>query len=832
MSNAHRNTERRLQEIEQRLRDFEAPEAPPSLIESIQAEIPAELGSSGGGARPGRRGLYRLAASLAVVAVGGLLGYRLLQDGPQPGDAVPLVEPQTSPVELGEGLVEDGSGAAGPGTAGPREDPRRANTPVAQGSAGGADPADLDSSLVAQAEISIEIGEEVAAGTRTEFASPAGVAGKLRKLEPARQSEVPKPIAVDRISVGGNESGQQSVFRDDTAGNRGVEGTPSSSQVTSMKEQVPVSVPESEAKRARIDESVLTATAETPRADPAEITRGTRISDVELEAIPTARDPWAVKGREAGDALDGVALPQPDAGDQDLAPTGKHARTAASPVAGQATERRQEMGIDEFRISPSTGGTTEPNDQAYGDMFFQAYGTNPFIDTEDDAQSTFGIDVDTASYTMARSYLERGNLPPADAIRVEEFINYFDYDDPAPRSKDFAVVAEGAPSPFASTARTYLLRFALKGREIAESQRKSAVLTFVVDVSGSMNRENRLGLVKRALRLLVEQLDSGDAIGLVVYGSNGQVLLEPTSDHTRVLAAIESLRPGGSTNAEEGLVLGYSTARRHFREGAINRVILCSDGVANVGRTGPDSILARIGSEADEGIELTTVGFGMGNYNDVLMEQLADKGDGNYAYVDDLDAARRVFVENLSGTLETIAGDAKIQVEFDRNVVQSYRLLGYENRDIADRDFRNDAIDAGEIGAGHQVTALYEVKLRSASPRRGNPNVATLRLRYKSKRSGKVVEDAVNLRRSDLAGSWAKGSRGLQLAATAAEFAEVLRGSYWAKDSDLSGLAQRVRGLAHSGSWDSDLAEFTELIERAARLRGATTGGWEDGIER
>ncbi|MCZ6725999.1 MAG: von Willebrand factor type A domain-containing protein [Acidobacteria bacterium] len=480
--------------------------------------------------------------------------------------------------------------------------------------------------------------------------------------------------------------------------------------------------------------------------------------------------------------------------------------------------------------SSSTGGTTEPNDQPYGDMFFQGYGTNPFVDTEDDPQSTFGLDVDTASYTMARSYLRRGDLPPADAIRVEEFVNFFDYGDRAPRSRDFAVVAEGAPSPFASTARTYLLRFALKGREVSARQRKAAVLTFVVDVSGSMNRENRLGLVQRALGLLVQQLDEGDAIGLVVYGSHGQVILDPTSDHRRVMAAIEGLRPGGSTNVEEGLVLGYQTARRFFRPGAINRVILCSDGVANVGRTGPDSILARIEREADAGIELTTVGFGMGNYNDVLMEQLADKGDGNYAYVDDLDEARRVFVENLTGTLQTIAGDAKVQVEFDPRMVQSYRLLGYENRDIADRDFRNDAVDAGEIGAGHQVTALYEVKMRDARPKRGK--IATLRLRYRSRRSGRVVEDAVDLQRSDLAGSWRGASRGLRLAAVAAEFAEVLRGSYWAREGDLRGLESRARGLARSGAWDSDIAELAELISTAARLAEASeTPLGADGIE-
>jgi Ca-activated chloride channel family protein len=477
---------------------------------------------------------------------------------------------------------------------------------------------------------------------------------------------------------------------------------------------------------------------------------------------------------------------------------------------------------------PSTGGTAEPNDQPYGDMFFQGYGTNPFVDTEDDALSTFGLDVDTGSYTLTRSYLRRGNLPPQDAVRVEEFVNFLDYDDPAPRRHDFAVVAEGAASPFAATARTYLLRFALKGREVSAADRKPAVLTFVVDVSGSMNRENRLELVKRALRLLVDQLDPGDAVGLVVYGSRGHVLLEPSGDHARVLSAIDRLRPEGSTNAEEGLRLGYDVAGRHFRPGAINRLILCSDGVANVGATGPESILDRVAGEAERGIELTTVGFGMGNYNDVLMEQLADQGDGNYAYVDDLDAARRVFVENLTGTLQTIAGDAKVQVEFEKRLVQSYRLLGYENRDIADRDFRNDAVDAGEIGAGHQVTALYEVKLRDGASSRGT--LATLRLRYRSKSTGQVVEDAVELDRRDLVDEWSRAPRGLQMAAVAAEFAEILKGSYWVKERSRDDLAARAQNLRRLGSWDADAAELAELIAIAARLQGPASGA-EHGFE-
>ncbi|MCB1036741.1 MAG: von Willebrand factor type A domain-containing protein, partial [Acidobacteria bacterium] len=358
----------------------------------------------------------------------------------------------------------------------------------------------------------------------------------------------------------------------------------------------------------------------------------------------------------------------------------------ASAVAGQAmSDRRQrkaqrpeakrlaELEVPKPRASytgpPSTGGTAEPNDQPYGDVFFRDAETNPFIDTEEDRLSTFGLDVDTGSYTVARRYLSDGNLPAPDSVRVEEWVNAFDYGDRPPARGDFALRAEGAPTPFAGE-RYRLLRFSIKGRTVDAEDRKPAVLTFVVDVSGSMDRENRLGLVKESLSLLLDELSRGDRVGLVIFGSRGEVLLEPSADLSRIRAAIERLVPGGSTNAEEGLTLGYELASRYFREGGINRVILCSDGVANVGRTGPESILERIRREANRGIELTTLGFGMGNYNDALMEQLADQGDGRYAYLDTLDEARRVLVEDLTGTLQTIASEARAQVEFNPEVVE------------------------------------------------------------------------------------------------------------------------------------------------------------------
>jgi Ca-activated chloride channel homolog len=469
---------------------------------------------------------------------------------------------------------------------------------------------------------------------------------------------------------------------------------------------------------------------------------------------------------------------------------------------------------------PSTGGTTEPNDQPYGDVFFRTWGTNPFIDTEDDRLSTFGLDVDTGSYNVARRYLSDGHLPPAEAIRVEEFINALEYGDPAPRRENFAIRTEGGPWPYLRGERYQGLRIGIRGRDVTRAARKAATLIFTIDVSGSMAREDRLGLVKKSLHLLLDQLDRGDRIGLVVYGSRGEVLLQPTSDHDAIRRAIDRLQPGGATNAEEGLILAYDLANEHFRRDGITRVILCSDGVANVGRTGPESILARIGDAARRGIELTTVGFGMGNYNDHLMEQLANRGNGQYAYVDTLDEARRIFVENLTGTLQTIARDAKVQVDFDPRVVERYRLIGYENRDIADHRFRDDTVDAGEIGAGHTVTALYEIKLTPRASARDR--IGTVYLRYKDVDSGnEVIEVSHPIRMSDLAPTWRASSESYRLAALVGTFAELLARSYWTRDVDPRLVLRELEHLNRKGV--RDLREMVRaampMLEQLRRER-------------
>jgi len=470
---------------------------------------------------------------------------------------------------------------------------------------------------------------------------------------------------------------------------------------------------------------------------------------------------------------------------------------------------------------PSTGGTDEPNDQPYGDVFFEDYGVNPFIDTEDDHFSTFAVDVDTASYTVMRRFVGDGYLPPDESVRVEEYVNFFrqDYEPPDWGEGAFAIYLEGAPSPYGGE-RYHLVRVGLQGYEVPPEERKDVVLTFVIDVSGSMDYENRLGLVKQALRLLVEELRPTDKVGIAVYGSRGHTLLEhtPVEDSRQILQAIDQLRPEGSTNAEEGLVTGYRMASEAFDPETINRIILCSDGVANVGRTGPDSILEQIHQHAKEGIYLTTVGFGMGNYNDILMEQLADNGDGFYAYVDTLKEAERVFVHDLTSTLQVIARDAKIQVDFNPAVVSRYRLIGYENRDVADEDFRNDEVDAGEIGVGHSVTALYEVKFHPEAQETDFEPAMTVYVRYEDPDTGEITELSRTIARADFAPTFRDASIRFQLDAVVAEYAEILRESYWAKESSLEDVVWEARRIAEYLPHDADVAEFASLVERANRL--------------
>ena len=494
---------------------------------------------------------------------------------------------------------------------------------------------------------------------------------------------------------------------------------------------------------------------------------------------------------------------------------------ASAPAAQQQAAPMPASGPSQPEGFNNVGSSSTVNDAPYDLTFFQHYGVNPFIDTEDDQLSTFAIDVDTASYTIARKFLDDGHLPDQNSIRVEEFVNYFDQMYEAPTDDAFAIHVDGSPSPFGN-GNHWLMRVGLQGKELFDEQRQDTTLVFTIDVSGSMAREDRLGLVQRSLRLLVDELRSDDKVAIVTYGDRGSVLLEATEARERgkILQAIDSLQPRGSTYVEDGLKVAYKLAMDEVASNRITRVMVLSDGVGNVGNTGHESILRQVQEYVDQGVTLTTVGFGMGNYNDILMEQLADDGDGAYYYVDTLSEARRIFVEDLTGTLQVIAKDAKVQVEFNPEVVSRYRLLGYENRDVADDDFRNDAVDAGEIGAGHSVTALYELKLREGA----EGVIGTVYMRYEDVGFNEVVEISQEFSYSDLAATFEETAPTFQLSAVVAEFAEVLRGSYWAREGSLeavSGEARRVQLLLPDSTAVSDLAS---LAVQAATLEAQANG--------
>ena len=473
--------------------------------------------------------------------------------------------------------------------------------------------------------------------------------------------------------------------------------------------------------------------------------------------------------------------------------------------------------VETESMSPAQALSGKQGEGEPDDMFFQDYGVNPSVHTEDDHLSTFGLDVDSGSYTIMRNYINDGYLPPSESVRVEEYINYFEQGyEPPPSHQAFTISIDGGPSPFSESERYSMLRVGLQGYEVPDRERKDVSLTFVIDVSGSMDMDNRLGLVKRSLELLVERLRREDQVSIVVYGTDARVVLEPTSAERkgRILEAIYRLQPEGVTNMEAGLRLGYKMALRGYNPGGINRVVLCSDGVANVGKIEADQILREVRGYVEEGVMLTTIGFGMDNYNDTLMEQLADNGNGFYAYVDDVDEAQRLFVDDLTSTLQTIAIDAKVQVDFNPDVVSRYRLVGYENRDVADEDFRNNQVDAGEIGAGHTVTALYEIKLYSHA--RGR--IATVYLRWEDPDTREVVEMSRDFDTYQMEDDFRDTDPHFQWDVIVAEYAEILRDSKWADDRSLAAVYRHAEWTSEYLYRDEDVREFVELVRKARKL--------------
>ncbi|WPB78106.1 VWA domain-containing protein [Archangium violaceum] len=443
---------------------------------------------------------------------------------------------------------------------------------------------------------------------------------------------------------------------------------------------------------------------------------------------------------------------------------------------------------------------------------YRDHGVNAFVTTAEDRLSTFSIDVDTASYTLVRRKLLEGTPPPREAVRVEEFLNYFRYTYPEPQGAPLAVHLDAAPSPF--TPGRHLLRVGVQGKRLSVSERKPAHLTFLVDVSGSMQSPDKLPLAKRSLRMLVDNLRDGDTVALVTYAGGVKLVLPPTGlEHKAVIhAALEDLTAGGSTAMANGIQLAYQQAMKTLDGHSFSRVLILSDGDANVGPASHEEILELIRGHVKEGITVTTVGFGMGNYKDTLMEQFADKGNGNHYYVDSLLQARRIFQEQLGGTLEVIAQDVKLQVEFDPAQVARYRLVGYENRDIADRDFRNDKVDAGEIGSGHTVTALYELELKPGA----GEGLATVRLRAKRPRGEKASEHTYRFPAGALAASFPEASADLRFATAVMGAAELLRHSPHAERWSFEQVLDIARGATPAGNAERE--EFVSLLKRARSL--------------
>ena len=523
-------------------------------------------------------------------------------------------------------------------------------------------------------------------------------------------------------------------------------------------------------------------------------------------AAASAAEGALAEAQAAADAARGQPAPPP-------APEAAPARTRAS--------------------EESAWGSVEPTrpGECWGcsSNIFRDYGVNPFVDTLRDPLSTFALDVDTASYVVTRNHLDGGVLPPMEAVRVEEFVNYFDggYE---PEWDEFAIHMEAAPSPFARDGYV-LLRVGVRAPDVLADVVIPDSVIVVMDRSGSMGEQagyggewlDRIQLAHEAVDLLLDGLPDGTRIGIVSYDDHVATVVEPTDvagNRDRIMRRVrDEVYPRGSTNAGAGLVAGYDMALDEARRGREVLVMLLSDGVANVGATRTDQILRDIGDRGDIG--LTTIGVGLGPFNDVLMEQLANSADGTYHYIDSTHEARRIFGSNIVSLLALAARDAKIQVEFNPDTVISYRLLGFENRDVADEDFRDNTVDAGEVGLGQSSTALYELELVGRSRDRSSRDwLATATLRYQRPRRGSITEIEQSVTGADIARSFASASPHFRLAAVAAEFAEVLRRSPFVeyRDADMGVLADEAWYASDDLRRDRDAEELAQLIEDARRL--------------
>jgi Ca-activated chloride channel family protein len=491
-------------------------------------------------------------------------------------------------------------------------------------------------------------------------------------------------------------------------------------------------------------------------------------------------------------------------------------------------------------------GTNSISNDSDGDGIYDEFNTeaydkiteNRFLKVSDNPLSTFSIDVDAASYSNVRRFLNQGQLPPAGAVRIEEMVNYFTYEYPQPESdKPFSINTEISDAPWNKEHKLVLI--GLQGKKIPTENLPASNLTFLIDVSGSMQGANRLGLVKTSMKLLVDQLREQDKVSIVVYAGAAGLVLAPTSGHekTKIKDALDKLEAGGSTAGGAGLKLAYKTAKENFVKGGNNRVIICTDGDFNVGESSDDAMERLIENERKSGVFLTVLGYGMGNYKDSKMQKLADKGNGNHAYIDGMSEAKKVLVNEFGGTLFTIAKDVKLQIEFNPSKVQGYRLIGYENRMLAKEDFNDDKKDAGELGSGHTVTALYEVipigvkssflqkvdqlkyqkDVMPLSKTSHNDEIMTVKFRYKAPDGdvSKLIEAPVKDKQIPIQ----KMSDNFRFAAAVAEFGMLLRNSEFRSEASFDNvvkMARKAKGIDEEGY----RAEFVRLVENAQSIAG------------
>ena len=481
-------------------------------------------------------------------------------------------------------------------------------------------------------------------------------------------------------------------------------------------------------------------------------------------------------------------------------------------------------------------------DEEYIDFNREGYDKiteNQFLKVNDNPLSTFSIDVDAASYSNVRRFLNQGQLPPAGAVRIEEMVNYFKYEYPQPTNNDpFSINTEIADAPWNKDHKLVLI--GLQGKKIPTENLPASNLVFLIDVSGSMQSANKLPLVKASMKMLVDQLREQDKISMVVYAGAAGIVLPPTSgaEKTKIKDAIDKLEAGGSTAGGAGIKLAYKTAQENFVRNGNNRVILCSDGDFNVGESSDDAMERLIETERKSGVFLTILGYGMGNYQDAKMQKLADKGNGNHAYIDGISEAKKVLVNEFGGTLFTIAKDVKLQIEFNPAKVQGYRLIGYENRMLAKEDFNDDKKDAGELGSGHTVTAIYEVipvgvkssflkdvdalkyqkDVAPLSKSKQTDEILTVKFRYKAPDGdvSKLIEHPV----ADKQVAIAKTSDNFRFAAAVAQFGMLLRDSEFKSAASYSSVVEMAR-KARGNDDEGYRSEFIRLVESAQLLAKA-----------